>query len=262
MVRNGAELHHWWEAPTAAPTTVSTAGPAGAAAGGPPVPVGLVGLHGGAGVTRLAREIDRAVDLGRYWPDVRRGQPPQVVVVARTHEAGLAMLALTLRACAQGRIPPGVQVAGALLVADAPGRLPRQLARRIRVLATAVATHQVPWVPAWRLGDDDPAEQVVTAVRDFLGQVVTRTDQHALHTSTPGMWGSRVMPQSGHQPGEQPGGQARDQAREQQDHRPGVQSGSELRASAPSGSPPVQQPAARRFAAWPRWALQRMEAGA
>ena len=41
-----------------------------------------------------------------------------------------------------------------VLVADAPGRLPLGLLRRIRVIRSVVHVHRVPWIPAWRLGAD------------------------------------------------------------------------------------------------------------
>jgi len=40
-----------------------------------------------------------------------------------------------------------------VLVADAPGRLPRPLAGRIKEIESAVDVYRVPWVSDWRLGD-------------------------------------------------------------------------------------------------------------
>jgi hypothetical protein len=47
-----------------------------------------------------------------------------------------------------------VELVAVVLVADAPGRLPRQLAQRVKVIGSATTVYQVPWVPAWRTGDN------------------------------------------------------------------------------------------------------------
>ncbi|MFK0114994.1 DUF6668 family protein [Streptomyces sp. NPDC090994] len=109
-----------------------------------------VGTHGGAGVTTLA-EVYGGHDCGRGWPGP--ADPPSVLLVARTHAAGLAAAVRALDAFRHGEAPPGLALDGVVLVADAPGRLPRPLAQRVRLLEAAVDVHRVPWVPAWRLGD-------------------------------------------------------------------------------------------------------------
>ncbi|MEU4653152.1 DUF6668 family protein [Streptomyces sp. NPDC023723] len=109
-----------------------------------------VGSHGGAGVTTLA-EVYGGQDCGRNWPGP--ADPPSVLLVARTHAAGLAAAVRALDAVRHGETPPGLDLAAVVLVADAPGRLPRPLVQRVRLLESAVGVHHVPWVPAWRLGD-------------------------------------------------------------------------------------------------------------
>ncbi|WP_240964330.1 hypothetical protein [Streptomyces sp. C1-2] len=51
-----------------------------------------------------------------------------------------------------GHAPKGLDLLAVVLVADAPGRLPLGLLRRIRVLRSAARVHRVPWIPAWRTG--------------------------------------------------------------------------------------------------------------
>ncbi|MGP2436621.1 DUF6668 family protein [Streptomyces sp. JW3] len=111
-----------------------------------------VGTHGGAGVTTLA-EVYGGQDCGRNWPGP--ADPPSALLVARTHAAGLAAAVRALDAVRHGEVPPGLHLAAVVLVADAPGRLPRPLVQRVRLLESAVEVHRVPWVPAWRLGDLD-----------------------------------------------------------------------------------------------------------
>ena len=49
--------------------------------------------------------------------------------------------------------PQGLDLEGVVLVADAPGRLPRPLAERVSALESVIDVYRVPWVPDWRLGD-------------------------------------------------------------------------------------------------------------
>jgi hypothetical protein len=121
-----------------------------------------VAAHGGAGTTTLAVVVG-GVDVGCRWPDPARGEPAQVVLVARTHASGLRMASRALNAVREGRHPAGMTVVGLVLVADAPGRLPRELLRRIKVLRAAVQVWRVPWVIPWRLGR--PAESQPSQVK-------------------------------------------------------------------------------------------------
>ncbi len=114
--------------------------------------VAWVSTHGGAGASTLARVLGGA-DIGRRWPDPARGEPGRVLLVARTHTAGLQAASQALNALRKGEHPAGVQLVAVVLVADAPGRLPRPLGRRVRVMRSAAEVHRVPWVPAWRLGE-------------------------------------------------------------------------------------------------------------
>ncbi|WP_338059271.1 DUF6668 family protein [Streptomyces oceani] len=109
-------------------------------------------VHGGAGASTLAQLVG-GVDIGQRWPVPTQGEPTTVLLVARTHAAGLRAISQTLDVLRRGEQPPGVQIAAVILVADAPGRLPRQLNQRIKIIGSAVAVHRVPWVPAWRTGE-------------------------------------------------------------------------------------------------------------
>jgi hypothetical protein len=76
-----------------------------------------------------------------------------VLLVARTHAAGLRSALHALEAFRHGEAPPGLVVDAVVLVADAPGRLPRPLAQRVKEIESVIDVYRVPWVPAWRLGD-------------------------------------------------------------------------------------------------------------
>lgn len=113
-----------------------------------------VATHGGAGATTLAT-VFGGHDTGRNWPRPDHGEPASVLLVARTHAAGLDAVSHTLDIFRRGAAPPGLDLDAIVLVADAPGRLPRQLTQRIKVISSVIDVYRVPWVPAWRTGDLD-----------------------------------------------------------------------------------------------------------
>jgi hypothetical protein len=124
-----------------------------------------VGAHGGAGTTTLAAAAGVGTDAGRAWPPAPTTTPTLdheagVLLVARTHARGLkaareALRAHTGRAISGANGGGGAPLRGLVLVADAPGRLPRELRQQVRVLSGAVPRlWEVPWVEAWRT---DPA---------------------------------------------------------------------------------------------------------
>ncbi|MFE0522065.1 hypothetical protein [Streptomyces sp. MBT33] len=113
--------------------------------------VGWVKAHGGAGVTSLV-EVLGGVDVGARWPDPARGEPRRVVLVGRTSARGLRSVSQALGSLHDGRAPQGLELLAVVLVADAPGRLPLGLLRRVRVLRSAARVQRVPWIPAWRTG--------------------------------------------------------------------------------------------------------------
>jgi hypothetical protein len=117
-----------------------------------------VATHGGAGTSTLAT-VFGGHDAGRDWPRPDQGEPPSVLLVGRTHATGLEALSHTLDIFRRGAAPPGLALDAIVLVADAPGRLPRQLAQSVKALESLesleprIDVYRVPWVPAWRVGD-------------------------------------------------------------------------------------------------------------
>lgn len=114
----------------------------------------LVGAHGGSGESTIAGLGTAWRAAGHAWPgEDARGEVP-AVVVARTHVRGLTAAKAVGKQWAAGLVP-GVHLLGLALVRDAPGRLPKPL----RDLAGVVAggyprVWMIPWVEAWRLGDE------------------------------------------------------------------------------------------------------------
>lgn len=109
-----------------------------------------VGTHGGAGVSTLAA-VYGGHDCAGDWPGP--DDPRSVLLVARTHASGLAAALRALELFRLGEAPAGLDLDAVVLVADAPGRLPRPLEKQARLIESLIDVYRVPWVTDWRLGD-------------------------------------------------------------------------------------------------------------
>ncbi|MGP4009628.1 DUF6668 family protein [Streptomyces sp. 4N124] len=130
-----------------------------------------VGTHGGAGVSTLAT-VYGGQDCGRDWPGP--DDPRSVLLVARTHATGLASALHVVEVFRRGEAPPGLDLDAVVLVADAPGRLPRPLAQQVKVIESVIDVYRVPWVQNWRLGDLSGRPPRETAALTRLTEVRTR----------------------------------------------------------------------------------------
>ncbi|MFF3845341.1 hypothetical protein [Streptomyces sp. NPDC002328] len=168
-VRRGPEI--WLRGPVAPPDSGLYAPPDSGSYGsdpygsaGGPRRFSWLAAHGGAGASTLAA-VYGGHDCGRDWPGP--DAPPSVLLVARTHASGLECALRALETFRRGETPPGLDLGAVVLVADAPGRLPRPLAHRLRLIESVVDVHRVPWVTAWRLGDlsGDPPRETAPLTR-------------------------------------------------------------------------------------------------
>ncbi|WAX78897.1 DUF6668 family protein [Streptomyces sp. KMM 9044] len=131
--------------------------------------IGWVKAHGGAGASSLADALG-GVDVGARWPEPARGEPRRVMLVGRTSARGLRSVSQALGALKDGKAPQGIDLLGVVLVADAPGRLPLSLLRRIRVVRSVTHVHRVPWIPAWRVGGQPTyLPRQLSALADLVG---------------------------------------------------------------------------------------------
>lgn len=144
-------------------------------------PLWWLGAHGGAGESCLARVVPEWAAAEHAWPQVAPEHgPAPVVLVARSHAYGLQAAQAAATQWAAGLVP-GVEVLGLVVVADAPGKLPRPLRDLQQVVAGGVPrTWSLPWIETWRLGDDprfitNPREvrRLIDHLRDLLN---TTTD--------------------------------------------------------------------------------------
>ncbi|WP_051047465.1 DUF6668 family protein [Nocardia asiatica] len=117
----------------------------------------LVGAHGGAGASTLARTWAPAGDARRGWPAADRYS--NVVVVARTHRVGLHAAHVALRQAAAGLIGE-CTLLGLVVVADHDGALPKTLRRQLDLVEElAPAAWRVPFIPVYRLLHHDQMPQ-------------------------------------------------------------------------------------------------------
>ncbi len=145
-----------------------------------PAKVWWLGVHGGAGETTLAAlaQDTRAAQHG--WPIA---DPPNiatnVVLVARSNYQGLTAAQRAATEWASGALGKLVNLGGLVLVADAPGRLPKPLRDLQQVVGGGLPrVWMLPWVDAWRLGSTDPSTPLPKAFRELFAEL-------HLNSSTP-----------------------------------------------------------------------------
>ena len=138
-----------------------------------------LGVHGGAGETSLARLDKRTKAAEHQWPLTAAGSV--IVLVARSNIPSLRAARLAATEWASGSLP-GIHVAGLVVMADAPGRLPKEIRDFARVVGGGVPhMWHFPWVDAWRYGHDVAAEELPKEARTTLEQV------HIAVTATAGL---------------------------------------------------------------------------
>lgn len=125
----------------------------------------VLGAHGGAGAWSIASLVDGWTSAEHTWPVSTETQPTRVVVTARTSARGLSGAKHAGRQWAAGLVP-GAQLLGLVLIADAPGRLPKALRDLMKVVGGGYPrSWHVPWIESWRLGE---APSVDASPREVL----------------------------------------------------------------------------------------------
>lgn len=134
--------------------------------------VWFVGVHGGAGETTLATLFPDSRGTSHVWPlaVAEDGPPPLVVLVARTHASGLKAAQEALRDWAAGDLP--VKLLGLVLIADAPGRLPKPLRDLSQLVAGGAPTvWRIPWHEPWRRGEPVELPEAPAALRSLMEEL-------------------------------------------------------------------------------------------
>lgn len=105
----------------------------------------VLGAHGGAGTSTLARWWAPAADTGLAWPASPR-TTQLVVIAARLCLPGLVAAGERLREWHAGATPDGVRVIGLVLTAARPGAVPAVVRRyRSTVAALATEVYEIGW---------------------------------------------------------------------------------------------------------------------
>ncbi|MDL4770740.1 hypothetical protein [Actinomadura xylanilytica] len=137
----------------------------------------LVGAHGGAGVSTLARLMCPARDMGAVAGLLREGRPyvraegPVVLVARNTVSAAWhATRAVTAIDAARGQ--GDGHIAALVIVADGAGPEPKDAAARFGLLHDRVCgVVRMPFVPELRLIDDPATVPLPRKVREVLETV-------------------------------------------------------------------------------------------
>jgi hypothetical protein len=121
----------------------------------------------------VARLLPGARPAQHAWPAAGRElKTPRVLLVCRSHADGLRAAQRALTDWASPNAGFSVELLGLVVSADAPGPLPKPL-RDFAALVGGGAPRlwHLPWVPAWRMGQDphEPPREV----RSFIRTVTT-----------------------------------------------------------------------------------------
>ncbi len=132
------------------------------------VGVWWVGAHGGAGESTLEQLLEGSRAAGHAWPiSPPHAAPARVLLVARTNAHGLRAAQLAAIEWASGQVP--IQLEGLVLIADAPGRLPRPLKDFAQLVSGGVpVTWRLPWMEAWLTGEPVSAASAPKEITRFL----------------------------------------------------------------------------------------------
>jgi hypothetical protein len=116
----------------------------------------ITGTHGGAGESRIADLLHGARVTDHCWPVLQDFREPRVLLVCREDMRGLTTARSALTQWAAGASPE-VDLLGLAILADAPGKTPKALRDFAAIVGGgAPRLWTLPWVEAWRHGDNTP----------------------------------------------------------------------------------------------------------
>jgi hypothetical protein len=148
-----------------------------------PATVWWLGVHGGAGESTLAALASGTRPADHAWPvPITPGTTHRVVLVARSNFAGITAAQRAATEWASNALGEGVGLAGLVLIADAPGRLPKPLRELEQIVAGGVPhVWHLPWVDAWRIGPIDAAAQLPKEFRQLFSDLALTSPSTPAH---------------------------------------------------------------------------------
>lgn len=143
-----------------------------------------VGAHGGAGESSLAALMPDWTAADHAWPRPPGETAHRAVLVTRSHMSGLRAAQAAATQWAAGLVPH-VELLGLVIVADAPGRLPRPLREFAKLVGGGVPrTWYVPWSESWRLGEQKALSDAPREVRRLVDDLSALIKSGADGTTT------------------------------------------------------------------------------
>ena len=131
----------------------------------------IVGAHGGAAESTVAGLVPAWSAADHAWHPGETDAPARSLVVARTHARGLMAAKAAAKQWASGLVPD-VELLGLVLVADAPGRLPKPLRDLAKLISGGYPrTWFLSWTEAWRLGVPPDLATSSREVRSFVNDI-------------------------------------------------------------------------------------------
>ncbi|MBW9211749.1 hypothetical protein KV100_19035 [Mumia sp. zg.B21] len=142
-----------------------------------------LGVHGGASESSLAALVPGWPAASHGWPRPPRGAPANVVLTARSSMYGLRSARSAATQWAAGMVPH-VKVLGLVIVADAPGRLPRPLREFAQVISGGLPrTWTIPWIESWRVDEPLALSDAPREVRRLIDDLEALTHSGAVGTT-------------------------------------------------------------------------------
>ncbi|MEI8406777.1 MULTISPECIES: DUF6668 family protein [unclassified Kribbella] len=130
-----------------------------------------VGVHGGSGETTMSLLLPGTRAANHRWPIPPPPVPTPVILVARTNGSGLRAAQRAAIEWASG-VVQGVAVLGLVLIADAPGRLPRVLDDFADIVGGGVPrVWDIPWIEEWRRGEAPTPDNTPDEVFEVLESI-------------------------------------------------------------------------------------------
>ncbi len=109
----------------------------------------VLGTHGGAGETSIAKLNPSWAEANHQWPS----EPANVLLVARTSATGLEQTHQHIARWASGALPH-INIVGLVLINDSHRKMPKPLAALKKLVeAGAPKVWHIGWSDAWRMND-------------------------------------------------------------------------------------------------------------
>lgn len=136
----------------------------------------VIGAHGGAGTTTMAKLLN-AGDAGTSWPHPLN--PQKALIVARSNYSGLRAAQKVAIQWVSGEVP-AIDLVGLIIVPDSGGKRPKELRDLTRLVSGAFpAVFTLEWVEKWRTAEpwDVPVSREIARQIIKINNQIGRTSK-------------------------------------------------------------------------------------